>query len=104
MIIYEVNCLVDDAIVEPFKAWLQPHIEAVLKSKGFVSAEVLDLKVDERLTARPYSTGFSIRYKIAEQSALDHYLLHMAPKLRQEALDTFGNQYMAYRRVLNEQG
>ena len=104
MIIYEVNCLVDDAIVEPFKAWLQPHMEAVLKSEGFLGAEVLNLKVDERLTARPFSTGFSIRYKIAEQSALDHYLLHVAPRLRQDALDMFGNQYMAYRRVLKEQG
>lgn len=104
MIIYEVNCLVDDAIVEPFKAWLQPHIEAVLKSDGFLDAEILNLKVDERLTARPFSTGFSIRYKITGQSALDHYLLHVAPRLRQDALDTFGNQYMAYRRVLKEQG
>jgi len=103
MIIYEVNCLVDDAIVEPFKAWLQPHVAAVLASDGFLSAEVLDLTVDERLTARPYSTGFSIRYRIVGQSALDHYLLHLAPVLRRDALDRFGNQYMAYRRVLKEQ-
>ena len=103
MIIYEVNCLVDDAIVESFKAWLQPHMEAVLKSDGFLGAEILNLKVDERLTARPFSTGFSIRYKITRQSALDHYLLHVAPRLRQDALDTFGSQYMAYRRVLKEQ-
>lgn len=103
MVIYEVNCLVDDAIVEPFKAWLQPHVATVLKSDGFLSAEVLDLTVDERLTARPYSTGFSIRYRIATQSALDSYLLHMAPTLRQDALDRFGHQYMAYRRVLKDQ-
>ncbi len=104
MIIYEVNCLVDDAIVEPFKVWLQPHVATVLKSDGFLSAEVLDLTVDERLTARPYSTGFSVRYRIATQSALDHYLLHMAPTLRRDALDRFGHQYTAYRRVLKDQG
>ncbi len=103
MIIYEVNCLVDDAIVEPFKAWLQPHVAAVLQSEGFLGAEMLDLVVDEQLTARPYSTGFSIRYRIVGQSALDHYLLHMAPALRRDARDTFGNQYTAYRRVLKEQ-
>ncbi|WP_066014621.1 DUF4286 family protein [Endozoicomonas atrinae] len=100
MIIYEVNCLVDNGIVDEFRAWLKPHVEAVLKADGFQSAEVLNLTDDDQLTARPYSTGFSIRYQVSGQSALDHYLLHLAPALRKDGIDTFGDQFTAYRRVL----
>ncbi|WP_257263300.1 DUF4286 family protein [Endozoicomonas sp. ONNA2] len=102
MIIYEVNCLVDSDIVNEFRAWLKPHIEAVLKAEGFHSAEILSLMADDQLTARPYSTGFSIRYRVSGQSALDHYLTHLAPELRREGVDRFGDQFTAYRRVLKE--
>ncbi|MGI2027387.1 DUF4286 family protein [Endozoicomonas acroporae] len=102
MIIYEVNCLVDNEIVDEFRAWLKPHVDAVLKAEGFHSAEILKLTVDDQLTARPYSTGFSIRYRVSGQGALDHYLAHLAPALRQEGIDTFGHQFTAYRRVLKE--
>ncbi|USE38901.1 DUF4286 family protein [Endozoicomonas sp. SCSIO W0465] len=102
MIIYEVNCLVDNGIVDEFRAWLTPHVEAVLQAEGFHSAQVFKLTDDEQLTARPYSTGFSIRYRVSGQSALDHYLLHLAPALRRDGIDTFGNQFTTYRRVLTE--
>lgn len=100
MIIYEVNCLVDNNIADEFKAWLKQHVDEVLKADGFHSAEVLNLTDDDYLTARPYSTGFSIRYQVSDQSALDHYLAHLAPALRQDGIDTFGNQFTAYRRIL----
>ena len=33
MIIYEVNCLVDNGIVDEFREWLKPHVDAVLKGR-----------------------------------------------------------------------
>ncbi|MFK0572223.1 DUF4286 family protein [Endozoicomonas sp.] len=102
MIIYEVNCLVDNSVADEFRAWLKPHVEAVLATEGFVSAEVLNLIDDERLTARPYSIGISTRYRVSGQSALDHYLAHSAPALRQDGIDTFGDQFTAYRRILSD--
>ena len=101
MLIYEVNCLVDNGVADEFRVWLTTHVDEVLKAEGFLSAEVLRLTDDDRLTARPYSTGFSIRYRVSGQSALDHYLLHRAPVLRQDGIDRFGHQFEVYRRVLN---
>lgn len=103
MIVYEVNCLVDDAVADEFRAWLKLHADAVLATEGFVSTEILVLADDERLAARPYSKGFSIRYRVQDQSALDHYLIHLAPALRQEGIDQFGDQLSAYRRILYEE-
>ncbi len=103
MIIYEVNCLVDNGVADEFRAWLKTHADAVLATDGFISAEILTLVDDEHLADRPYSKGFSIRYRVKDQSSLDHYLAHLAPALRQEGIDKFGGQLSAYRRVLVEE-
>lgn len=100
MMIYEINCLVDNDIACEFKSWLQSQVHSVLNVEGVVGAEVLDLHDDERLVSRPFSTGFSVRYQLAKQNVLDHYLRFLAPAFKQDGMNRFGQQIELYRRVL----
>ncbi len=103
MIIYEINCLVDDDIACEFKSWLQPQVHSVLRIEGVLAVEILELANDERLVSRPFSTGFSVRYQLAKQSVLDYCIKHLAPTFKQNGINRFGQQIELYLRVLQRQ-
>ena len=42
--IYEVNCHVDNSVVDEFKSWLVPHYKEILKLQGFQSAEMFQVE------------------------------------------------------------
>lgn len=100
MVIYEVNCLVQAVVKEAFSEWLPVHVTEVTAIDGFLDAEIWQLLEDDQLDKEKGVTGFSVRYRLSDQAALDNYLLNHAPALRQDGLDRFGGQFTVYRRVL----
>ncbi|WP_067522090.1 DUF4286 family protein [Endozoicomonas ascidiicola] len=102
MIIYEVNCLVDDEIADDYREWQKGHVAQMLGEEGFESAEIMNLVDDDRLVERPFSQGISVRYRVKNQQALDHYLNQRASMFWQQRSDRFGKQCAVYRRVLKE--
>lgn len=96
MVIYEVNIQVNREIYIEFAPWLKSHIQDILKIPGFLQATLLQ-SVEE--TSRQY-LFLSVHYQLENQAYLDTYLTQFAPKLRQDALQRFPNQFSITRRIL----
>jgi hypothetical protein len=96
-LVYEVNLEVDRAVAGEYRAWLAGHVDQILALPGFVGAEVWDV-VDPPPTAG--RAGFSVRYLLHDQAALDGYLRDYAPAMRAEGLERWGERFRARRRVL----
>ena len=91
MLIYEVNLTIDLAIIEDFKVWLKEHMQEVVKLGGFEKAQLFSRENDCELT---------VHYHVKDRATLDAYLKNHAPRLREEGLKRFPNQFSATRRVL----
>ncbi len=100
MIVYEVNCLIDETVAEEFEVWLVPHINQILSLEGFLSAETETLLEDDRLEEKTNRKGVSVRYKLSSRDALENYYIHHAGQLREEGRARFGEKLSVYRRVL----
>jgi hypothetical protein len=95
-LVYEVEAALDPAIVADYDAWLPGHVDTVLASPGFLSAELLrpaEVQADGRI--RRIS-----RYRVRNRAALDHYLEQLAPALRQDGVSRFGDRASYSRREL----
>jgi len=96
-LIYEVNLSVDKAIIESFDEWLAGHVEEMLRQPGFLGAEVFDVEDDVDGRARRVS-----HYHVETRTDLENYLENSAARMRQDAVDRFGDRFSATRRVLQE--
>ena len=95
-IVYEVECRVAPDAVADFDAWLPGHVRQVMRSPGFLHAETLR-------PAEPAADGSTLRinrYRVATRAAIDHYLEQMAPALRADGAERFGERVVYVRRVL----
>lgn len=95
-IVYEVECRVAPDAVADFGAWLPGHVRQVMRSPGFLHAETLR-------PAEPAADGSTLRinrYRVATRAAIDHYLEQMAPALRADGAECFGERVVYVRRVL----
>jgi len=101
MIIYEVTTEIRPVIREQYDVWLTQHIQDMLEFKGFLSVQwglCLDNPLDN-----PNNTDwihYQVQYKIQSRDDLEHYLTHHAAKMRQPAIDLFGDQLRTTRRIL----
>ncbi|KTD50590.1 hypothetical protein Lrub_0214 [Legionella rubrilucens] len=96
MLIYEVNLTVDAAIVEAFMGWLKPHVEELLGFEGFLKAKVsLDIE-----SQKAEHRTLVVHYYLASEDHYHNYIRDHAPRMRQDGIDRFGNQFTATRRVL----
>jgi Domain of unknown function (DUF4286) len=98
MMIYEVNVFVNLEVETAYRAWLQSHIEEILRLPGFISAQYFDVQ-DAEATARQ-EAAICVQYCVTSQSDLDRYLAQDAPRLRSDGLKRFPNQFRATRRVM----
>ena len=97
MITYEVNLDIDAALREAYLAWLQTHVEQMLRFDGFEAAsieEVLDP------TAASGRFALCVRYQVRDQASLDDYLTHHAPRMREDGIARFADGFKATRRIL----
>jgi quinol monooxygenase YgiN len=91
-LIYEVNLKVAEQILEPYLLWLQDHIKVILQEPGFLKAHVYEEGQNKG--------SFVVQYHVENSQALERYLQDTAPRMRQEAIDLFGDKFQATRRVL----
>lgn len=97
MIIYNVTIKLDEAIHEPWLAWLQEqHIPDVLATGCFTKATILRLlEVDD-------SEGptYAIQYFAESKANYNRYIEKYAPEMRQRSFDKWGNGFIAFRSVM----
>ena len=97
MIIYNVTIKLDQAIHEPWLAWLQEqHIPDVLATGCFTKATILRLlEVDD-------SEGptYAIQYFAESKANYNRYIEKYAPEMRQRSFDKWGNGFIAFRSVM----
>lgn len=95
MIIYEVELTITDEIAEAYLSWLPTHIQDMLQIDGFMSADM-----EEVIEPVSKSTVVLVRYSVRSELDLFDYLELHAPIMRLQALDKFGEQFLASRRIL----
>lgn len=94
MIVYEVNLIVRNEIVEKFKAWLHSHVMEMLDFDGFDDAELVPIEQHDK-----DSQLLTVRYFVESQKKLDDYIENHAEKMRADGLEKFPNQFSATRRI-----
>ena len=94
--IYEVTLAIDREIIDAFDSWLAHHVTEMLEIPGFVEALVYEVEDDEHGRARRVT-----HYLLDSEAALEQYLAGPAASMRQSAIDRFGEQFEAARRVLH---
>jgi len=95
MIYYEVNLKIDHSIYDDYIAWLKPHIEEMIKFKGFIDARLLQ-QTDVNDEQNKHIT---VLYSLDHQEALQHYLKNHAHHMRDDGIKRFGDKFSATRRV-----
>ncbi len=104
MITYEVNLTIDPEIAEDYEHWLKSHILQVLDSPGFKDAKVFEVQAMKGVDpTAAKQKQLVVQYRVETKDDLESYLMERAPRLREEALDEFGDQFSATRRVLQFQ-
>ena len=103
-IVYEVSIKLDNpGTTNEFMSWLRNgHIQEVLKSPGFLAAELYRCK--EATAQGADADEVVVRYTVASAEDLDRYVEHDAARLKKEALDKFGDRMEATRRIMGLNG
>ncbi len=96
-LIYNVTNKVSHSIHKEWLKWMQEHhIPAVLSTGCFFKATVLRLKeIDDE-----EGPTYAIQYHAATENDYERYLAGFSAALRQEALDKWGSQFIAFRTVM----
>jgi len=97
MIVYEVNLDVDASAFAEFCAWLDLHVREMLALRGFVAAEVLEVRYPAPAQGR---RCLCARYRLDNTADLERYLREDAPRMRTAGLTRFPGQFSAARRIL----
>ncbi|MGB5622417.1 MAG: DUF4286 family protein [Gammaproteobacteria bacterium] len=93
-VVYEVNLVFDPVIEEQFDDWLRGHVREMLGLPGFIDATIARVEREDGRASR------SIQYELQDRKALEQYLSDQAAGMRQAAVDRFGDQFSATRRIL----
>jgi hypothetical protein len=97
MIVYNVTIKVDDAIKHEWLAWLKKeHITDVLNTGCFTGATILQLlEVDDA-----EGPTYAIQYKTESKAMYNRYIENFAGIMRQLSIDKWGDQFIAFRSVM----
>lgn len=97
MFIYNVTIKLDEAIHGQWLPWLQQeHIPDVIATGCFTKATILKLlEIDD-------SEGptYAIQYFAESKALYNWYIEKFAPEMRQRSFDKWGNQFVAFRSVM----
>lgn len=97
MIIYNVTIKVQKAISNIWLQWLkEEHIPDVINTGCFTHAVILKLmEVDE--TEGP---TYAIQYHAESKGLYNNYIENHAAQMRQKGYNKWGNQFIAFRSVM----
>jgi phosphoribosylamine-glycine ligase len=77
--------------------WMQhKHISEMLATGKFSSARMVRVLIEEEMGG----TTYSVQYITDSKETLDNYYQEDAPKLRDEALQLFGDKMLSFRTEL----
>ncbi len=97
MIVYNISIKIIPEIEEEWVNWQKDeHIPDVMSSGQFTENKFY------RLLEQNESDGITyvVQYFASSLENYNRYLNDMAPQLRQKALDKWGNQFIAFRTVM----
>ncbi|HAH56109.1 MAG TPA: DUF4286 domain-containing protein [Flavobacterium sp.] len=97
MIIYNVTTNIHESVHDQWMIWMQhKHIPEMLATGKFTSARMVRVLIEEEMGGTTYSVQFTTDSK----ETLEKYYLEDAPKLREEALQFFGDKMLSFRTEL----
>lgn len=96
-LIYNVTIKVSNSIHLKWLSWMQQrHIPSVLATGCFFKAVLLRLKdIDDE-----DGITYAVQYHAASEANYERYLADYATALKQDSFDTWGNQFIAFRTVM----
>ena len=97
MVIYNVTSQVLWTVHQEWLQWMQEeHIPEVMATGCFERFQLVRLlEIDEE-----EGPIYAVQYYAASKEAYEKYIDQFAPALRQKALDKWGNQFIAYRSLM----
>jgi hypothetical protein len=97
MIIYNVTTNIHETVHKQWLEWMQQkHIPEILALGKFSSARLVKVLVEEEMGGITYS----VQYVTDSKATLEKYYQEDAPRLRQEAIQLFGDKMLAFRTEL----
>ncbi len=97
MIIYNVTTNIHESVHNQWLKWMQEkHIPEILATKKFSTARLVKVLIEEEMGG----TTYSVQYTTDSKATLEKYYQEDAPKLREEALQMFGDKMLAFRTEL----
>lgn len=96
-IIYNVTCQVTHAIADKWLQWMkEEHIPDIIATGCFTHAIILRLlEVDE--TA---GLTYAVQYSSESKALYNHYIEQFAGEMRKKVFEKWGDQFIAFRSVL----
>ena len=97
MIVYNVTIKVNEQIATEWLDWIQQeHILDVMDSGCFTSAKLLRLlEIDDE-----EGPTYAVQYFAESKSDYNRYMELHAERMRQKSFDKWGNQFIAFRSVM----
>jgi len=97
MIIYNVTIKVQESIKTDWLQWLkEEHIPEVIQTGCFTNATILRLLETDETEGPTYA----VQYFAESKGLYNNYIENHAPLLRQKSFDKWGNQFIAFRSVM----
>jgi len=97
MILYNVTINIHESVHQQWMIWMQhKHIPEMLATGKFSSARMVRVLIEEEMGG----TTYSVQYTTDSKETLQKYYLEDAPKLRDEALQLFGDKMLSFRTEL----
>lgn len=97
MVIYEVVATVKAERASEWHAWIVPHMQEVVDTGCFVSAE-LEKIIDPPST----EVMFRVRYLSPSMQHIERYLSEHAPALRAAGIERFGDDVRTSRTIAEQ--
>jgi Domain of unknown function (DUF4286) len=97
MVIYNVTIKVANAIQQEWLQWLkEEHIPEVIATGCFTHAVIVRLlEVDDR-----EGPTYAVQYHAPSKALYNNYIENHAPAIRQKSFDKWGDQFIAFRSVM----
>jgi len=97
MIVYNVTTKVTPAIQQDWLQWIkEEHIADIIGTGCFTHAVVLQLLETDDSEGPTYT----VQYFADSKSLYNNYIASHAEKMRQKAFDKWGNQFIAFRSLM----
>lgn len=97
MIIYNVTIKIDAAIQMEWLKWIkEAHIPDILNTGCFSNAVILQLLETDDTEGPTYA----IQYRAESKAFYNRYIEKYADIMRQKSFDKWGNQFIAFRSVM----